>query len=126
MRLVLDTHALIWWLASPDRLSARAMRAIEDAGNDVLVSAVSAYEIELKRPRDPLLSAVPERLSTAIANQGFGWMQVTAEDAVAAARLPLHHRDPWDRIILAQAAAREASVVTADRMMAAYCVALFW
>lgn len=126
MKLVLDTHVLIWWLVSPDRLSARVRAAVEDTGNDILVSAVSAYEVELKRPRDAFLSLVPERLSTAVMNQGFGWMQITPEDAVAAAQLPLHHRNPWDRIILAQAANREASVITADRAMAAYGVAIFW
>jgi PIN domain nuclease of toxin-antitoxin system len=126
MKLVLDTHALIWWLVSPDKLSARVRTAVEDTGNDILVSAVSAYEVELKRPRDAFLASVPERLLTATLDQGFGWMQVTPEDAVAAARLPLHHRDPWDRIILAQAANREAAVITADRMMTAYGAAIFW
>ncbi len=126
MKLVLDTHALIWWLVSPDKLSARAHAVIEDTDNEILVSAISAYEVELKRPRDAFLSSVPERLLTTAMDQGFGWMQVTPEDAVAAARLPLHHRDPWDRIILAQAANREAAVITADRMMTAYGAAIFW
>ena len=126
MRLLLDTHALIWWLRSPERLSQRAMDVISDSRNEIRVSAASAYEIEYKRDRDALLSAVPERLTSAVAEQGFIWVPITPEAASAAARLAPHHRDPWDRIILAQAVAHEAVLVTADRMMSAYGVPRLW
>lgn len=126
MRLLLDTHALVWWLTSPDRLSERAASVIGDPDNEVLVSAVSAYEIELKRPRDSLLSAVPELLTTAVTGQGFAWLQLTPVEAMAAARLPQHHRDPWDRIIVAQAMSHDAAIVTADRLMSAYGAPVVW
>jgi PIN domain nuclease of toxin-antitoxin system len=94
--------------------------------NEIMVSAVSSYEIEFKRTRDAVLSPVPERLISTVVEQGFDWAPVLPEDAAAAARLPLHHRDPWDRIIIAQAFSREAMIVTADRVIAAYGVPVFW
>jgi PIN domain nuclease of toxin-antitoxin system len=126
VKLLLDTHALVWWFTSPERLSARAMAAISDPANEIVVSAASAYEVEYKRDRDAVLSQVPERLTSAVADQGFLWAPITPEAAVAAARLAPHHRDPWDRIIVAQALAHEAVLVTADRMLAAYGVPVLW
>jgi PIN domain nuclease of toxin-antitoxin system len=127
MRLLLDTHALVWWLTSSRTLSDRvraAIQAVDD--NEIMVSAVTSYEIEFKRARDAVLSTVPERLISAVVEQGFDWLPVMPEDAAAAARLPLHHRDPWDRIIIAQAFSREATIVTIDRMIAAYGVPVLW
>jgi PIN domain nuclease of toxin-antitoxin system len=127
MRLLLDTHALVWWLTSSRTLSDRVravLHAVDD--HEIMVSAVTSYEIEFKRARDAVLSSVPERLTSTVAEQGFEWAPVTPADAADAARLPLHHRDPWDRIIIAQAFSREATIVTADRMIAAYGVPVMW
>jgi PIN domain nuclease of toxin-antitoxin system len=126
MRLLLDTHALVWWLRATSRLSRRAFDAISDPDNQVLVSAASAYEIEYKRTRDPLLAAVPEPIGPAVFAQDFDWLAVTPEVAAAAARLPPHHGDPWDRILVAHAADQQAVIVTVDGKIAAYGAPVLW
>lgn len=100
MKLLLDTHAVIWWLARPEALSRVALEAIGDRSSIVLVSAASAYEIEIKRHRDATLATSPEALYDAVVATGFTWLPIGALHASAAAQLPLHHRDPWDRILV--------------------------
>ena len=126
MKLLLDTHAIVWWLAAPAKLSTLALAAISDEDNDILVSAACGYEIEIKRDRDETLRNVPEPLRAAVVEQGFGWLPISAEQAIAAARLPLHHRDPWDRILIAQAFEEGAQLVSCDARMAAYGVPILW
>ena len=126
MRLLLDTHVLIWWWTDPARLSATVMDLLDDPETDTQVSAVSAYEIELKRPRDPLLQALPEDLLAAVVAEGFGWRGVEPFDAVIAGRLPMHHRDPWDRLLLAQALNDGATLVSRDAAFAAYGIQTLW
>jgi PIN domain nuclease of toxin-antitoxin system len=126
MILLLDSHALVWSAVDPGRLSARAMNAITDRSNQVLVSAVTAYELEFKRARDPLLSILPANLDEAVSGQAFEWLSLTPDQASQAGRLPRHHGDPFDRLIIAQAFAEGAAVVTADRWFAAYGVATVW
>ncbi len=126
MILLLDSHALVWSAAEPSRLSARAMDAITDRSNRVLVSAVTAYELEFKRARDPLLSVLPINLDEAVGGQAFEWLPLTPSQAAQAGLLPRHHRDPFDRLIIAQAFAEGAAVVTADRWFAAYGAAIVW
>ncbi len=126
MILLLDSHALVWSAAERDRLSVRATDAITDQSNRVLVSAVTAYELELKRPRDPTLSRLPANLDEAVGGQAFEWLPLSPDQAAQAGRLPRHHGDPFDRLIIAQAFAEGAAVVTADRWFAAYGVAIVW
>nr|WP_295109159.1 type II toxin-antitoxin system VapC family toxin [uncultured Caulobacter sp.] len=126
MKLLLDTHVIIWWLARPEALSQSAMAATNDRSNTILVSAASAYEIEIKRPRDATLARIPETLHEAVLDAGFTWLAIEAGHGVAAAKLPLHHRDPWDRILVAQAAAEQARLVTCDRQLTAYQVTTLW
>jgi PIN domain nuclease of toxin-antitoxin system len=94
MKLLIDTHVLIWWLTDPSRLSASGLDLLNTDDAEVLVSVVSAYEIELKRPADPLLQRMPENLVDAVFVEGFDWLAITPEDAVTAGKLPRHHRDP--------------------------------
>ncbi|MDI1364035.1 MAG: type II toxin-antitoxin system VapC family toxin [bacterium] len=126
MRLLLDTHAFIWSLVNRSKLSARALDAISDAENEVLASAVAAYEIEYKRPRDVELQRMPTDLNQAVKVQGFSWVGISWEDARDAARLPLIHRDPWDRLLVAQAERHSARLVTRDPWIASYNVTTLW
>ena len=126
MIIILDSHVLVWSATDTARLSARAKDAITDRSNRVLVSAVSAYELELKRPRDPTLSDLPTNLDEAVIGQGFDWLPLSHDQAAQAGRLPRHHGDPFDRLIIAQAFAEGAGVATADRWFAAYGVAVIW
>ena len=126
MRLLLDTHAVIWWLVYPERLSLAARDAIGDQDNEILVSAVTGYEIELKRSRDPSLSAVPWQLEESVLAQRFSWLPILPAHSIQAGRLPLNHRDPWDRVLVAQAQVEDAILVTADGWMASYGVRTLW
>ena len=126
MRLLLDTHALIWFWLDPSRFSAKVAAALRDVENEVLVSAVSAYEIEWKRPRDADLQRLPVDLRAAAEQSGLAWLSMDANDAVAAAKLPLHHRDPWDRILIAQAHLRGLPLVSKDAHFSAYGAQVFW
>jgi PIN domain nuclease of toxin-antitoxin system len=126
MRLLLDTHVLIWAAIEPGRISRRAAAAIEDPGNDLLLSAVSAYEVAYKRDRDPALSGLPVDLRSSVASRGLAWLDITPSHATEAGRLPRHHGDPFDRILIAQARAEGAVVVSADRRFPAYGVSVLW
>jgi PIN domain nuclease of toxin-antitoxin system len=120
MILLLDTHSLLWWFADDPQLAAPARRSIADPLNDVLVSAASVWEIEVKRAAGRL--EAPEDLLAAIASAGFDAIPFTAQDATDAARLPRHHGDPFDRMVIAQARRLEAVIVSHDRAFAAYDV----
>ena len=126
MKLLVDTHVLIWWLTDVARLSPRARAALEDPDNEPLVSAVTGYEIELKRPVDGLLQRLPLDLEEVVLAEGFGWRMITAADAITAGRLPLHHRDPWDRLLIAQALLHGLPIVSVDRRFPAYGLTLIW
>ena len=126
MKALIDTHVLIWFLTEPERLSKVASAFLEDAANDVLVSAVSAYEIEYKRPLDPLLQRFPVALEAAVEDQVFIWRHITPSDAVHAGRLSRDHRDPWDRILAAQALEDAIPILSADRRLEVFGVRLIW
>jgi PIN domain nuclease of toxin-antitoxin system len=118
--LLLDAYALLWWLADDATLSRPARAAIRAPVNDVIVSAASVWEIEIKRALGKL--EAPDGLIDAIASAGFGAIAVTPADATRAARLPAHHRDPFDRMLVAQATRLDAIIVTRDSSFAAYDV----
>lgn len=120
MILLVDAHALLWWLNDDQRLSAPARRSLEDPANDVLASAMSLWELEIKRIAGRL--EAPDDILATLERADIGTLPVTGGDAVAAARLPLHHRDPVDRILIAQAERLDAVVVTRDRAFASYDV----
>lgn len=128
MRLLLDTHAFLWWLDGNRRLSDTARRAIEEAANDIVVSAVSAWEITTKHRigKLPRAGAVARNVAGAIASQGFEELAITVTDAERAGRLPGPHRDPFDRILIAQALVRDVAVVSLDRAFDRYGVNRIW
>jgi PIN domain nuclease of toxin-antitoxin system len=126
VKLLVDTHALIWAMFEPSRLSRRARLALEAPDNDLMLSAATAYEIEYKRDREPALGRMPGDLERALTTYGFVWLPVTAAHAGAAGRLTRHHGDPFDRILVAQALAEGASLVSADARMPAYGAEVIW
>ncbi len=122
MRLLLDTHALIWWATEDGKLSREAHAAIADPRNWVAVSAVSIWEISIKAATGRLPLA--QDLADDVARYGLQPLPITQEHAWAAGSLPLHHRDLFDRMLVAQARAEGLSIVTRDREIAHYDVDL--
>ena len=128
MRLLLDTHAFIWWFEGSDALPAPARAAISDESNDVLVSAASAWEIATKhrlgrlRGVDVLALDIPRY----IASQRFERLSVTVDDAVRAGALPGPHRDPFDRMLIAQAIGHDLVVVSNESLFDSYGVLRLW
>ena len=120
MTLLLDTHVLLWWLSEDDRLTSTMRAAIADPRTPVMVSSASAWEMSVKAAVGKL--AVPDDLTGEMGRQGFDPLPVTVEDGLAAGALPRHHADPFDRMLIAQAAGRGFVLVTADRRFAAYDV----
>jgi PIN domain nuclease of toxin-antitoxin system len=126
MRLLIDTHVLIWSAIGQNNLPRHVRDALADRSNEVWVSAATAYEIEFKRSRDPIIAQLPYDLGEAVGGQAFEWLGITDGHATAAGRLPKLHGDPFDRILVAQAFAENATVVTADRRIASYGANVLW
>ncbi len=124
MRLLLDTHVVIWWLESPSALSAEAMTAIKDPENDVFVSAASVWEIAIKTSLGKLDLQDPGFPQSLRDEDGFQQLSVTWSHSVIAGDLPRHHNDPFDRMLIAQAQAEGLTTVTRDAHFAAYDVPL--
>ena len=119
-RFLLDTHVVLWALAEPAKLARPARSALEDAQNEVLVSVVSAWEIAIKRALGKL--DAPDDLEAAIRMQGFEPLLLTFHHAAQAGGLPPHHRDPFDRMLIAQAQAEGLILVTRDSNFPLYGV----
>lgn len=128
MTFLLDTHALIWWLVDDARLSEPARSAISDSENDVYVSAVSAWEISTKARFGKLLGLddLLADFSTYITRAGFLPLEITVQHAVAAGAWPQAHRDPFDRMLAAQAHEEDLRLVTRDRAFEAFPLILAW
>lgn len=118
MRLLLDTQIYLWYLADSPKLSARTRTQIEEA-EEVLVSAASIWEAAIKIGIGRL-HAAPSGLIAGIGASGFVELPVTAKHAAAVAALGRHHRDPFDRLLIAQAVAEPARLLTADPMLGRY------
>jgi PIN domain nuclease of toxin-antitoxin system len=116
--LLLDAHVVLWAVSDPARLAATARGAIESPRNDVVVSASSIWELEIKRALGKL--HIDVELLVELERVGIDVLSVTAADATTAARLPLYHRDPFDRMLIAQAQRLGAVVATRDPAFAAY------
>jgi PIN domain nuclease of toxin-antitoxin system len=127
VRLLLDTHVLLWSLVDPDRLDPHVAGLLRDPENTVLVSAASAWEIAIKQSLGKLTLPGPADawLPTECLRAGFDWLAITPADALAVGRIPWHHRDPFDRLLVAQARGGIV-LVTRDRSMAAYGVPVLW
>ena len=121
-RLLLDTHVLLWWLSDDPRLSATCRDLIGDADNEIYVSAASTWEISIKRALGKL--EAPLGLSSVIWNSGFAELPISLFHGEQAGGLPEHHKDPFDRMLIAQAQAEGLEIVSADEKFQAYGVRL--
>jgi PIN domain nuclease of toxin-antitoxin system len=124
-RFLLDTNVAVWLLLG-DRanVSAAAVEALEDERNEIALSAASVWEIAIKRSLGKL--TIADRWASALRRLGFEPMPVTAVHAEAVERLPWHHRDPFDRMLVAQATVEGRTLVSADGRLAAYGVDMLW
>lgn len=122
MRILLDTHMLIWWLDGDDALPKEALSAIADPSADVTVSSISLAEISIKRTIGKLRAPwIPDVL---LAENGISVLSYTSDHARRLLELPLHHRDPFDRMLIAQAIHEDMVFATADPQASAYGVRL--
>jgi len=123
VRLLLDTHVFLWWRTNDRRLKAAARAAIATA-DLVFVSAASAWEAALKVALGRL--KIPDTIEAGVEASGFDKLPITFAHAEAAARLPPHHLDPFDRLLVAQARIEGLTLVTHDRRLAPYEVDILW
>ena len=122
-KLLLDTHAFLWWRTDDRRLRASARRAIAEA-SVVFVSAASAWEAAIKARLGRL--SLPESMEVGVVQSGFEKLPIVFSHAEAAARLPPHHTDPFDRMLIAQAQLEGLTLVTHDRRLQPYEVPILW
>ena len=128
MRVLLDTHALLWWVADSGRLSEAARDLIRNEANDVVVSAASAWEIATKHRlgKLPEANGLAGDIRGTIAGQGFRELPITVADAERSGRLPGPHRDPFDRMLIAQALRYDLAIVSNEERFDRYGVRRLW
>ena len=124
MKLLLDTHAALWWLSGDARFGAAAAAQIADARNETLLSAAVVWEVAIKRGLGKL--TVPAGFAETLIGAGARPLPVGLEHAAAVETLPPHHRDPFDRMLVAQAQLERAVIVTHDPAFGAYGVPTLW
>jgi PIN domain nuclease of toxin-antitoxin system len=124
MRLMLDTHVLLWWRDAARPLSRLARAEISDGTNEILVSIASLWEITIKRALHKITFA--DDLEVVLQEERFGLLSISFQHLRALDSLPHLHRDPFDRLILAQSLAERLPIVSSDRRFAAYGATLIW
>jgi PIN domain nuclease of toxin-antitoxin system len=128
MRLLLDTHAFLWWVEDAPALSRRARRLMADPQNECWLSLASCWEMAIKlslgklKLQSPIERFVPEQLAA----NGFRSLEIDFDDIARVASLPFHHRDPFDRLLVAQALGRNLHVVSVERVFAKYGAKRVW
>ena len=128
MQLLLDTHALLWWLSGDDALSAAARTAIADEDNGIFISAASILEIATKHRigKLPGVAAIIADFDRVIADQGFIGMPINLRHGQVAGTLPGPHRDPFDRMLIAQAMLENLVLVSNEQLFDVYGVTRLW
>ena len=128
MQVLLDTHALIWWLAGDEKLSGLARSVMADESNSILVSAATSWEIttKVRIGKLPHLAPVADDLPAIIAQHGFEELPVTFADGAHAGLIPGPHRDPFDRMLIAQAQVRGVPLVSNEMLFDAYGIRRIW
>ena len=127
MNLLLDTHALLWWLGEPERVSKVARAALEDPNYRIYVSAAVVWEMAIKVNLGKLdAQEVIGDLKRVLYAKGFYRLAISTDHALRAGMLPLHHADPFDRMLVAQAQALNCPIVSADARLDAYGVRRMW
>ena len=128
MRLLLDTHAFIWWSSEPEKLSKKVLAAFEDSENELTLSVASIWEMQIKVQLGKLDITDPLKDLIAIHQKGkdLQILPIFLNHVLALENLPVHHRDPFDRILIAQANAEKQVIVTKDQIFKEYPVQLLW
>jgi PIN domain nuclease of toxin-antitoxin system len=128
MRLLLDTHAFIWWADEPEKLSPAALSALEDEGNILVLSVASVWEMQIKADLGKLSLSLPlkELIESQRTANGLQLLPVELAHVLALDSLPPHHKDPFDRLLIAQSVEEGATLVSADSKLSAYQVTLLW
>ena len=128
MRLLLDTHAFLWWLSGDGALSVRAREAVADAANEIFVSAASVWEIATKHRvgKLPGVAVIVANLDEAISDQGFHGLPISVRHGQIAGALPGAHRDPFDRMLIAQAMEETLALVSNEHVFDRFGVARLW
>jgi PIN domain nuclease of toxin-antitoxin system len=124
LKLLLDTHAALWFLSGDDRLSENARRHLTDDTNRVLLSAAVVWEIAIKRSLGKLV--VPDEYLSLLLGAGVQPLAVSVEHASAVEHLPPHHRDPFDRMLVSQATIDGGALISRDDALRPYDVTLIW
>ena len=124
MRLLIDSHALMWWFEAAPALSTAARAAIADPTNEVLISTAALWELTIKSSSGKL--ALPADLETMVSSQGFAVLSIRFVHLRKFETLPRYHRDPFDRMMIAQALAEGIPIATNERAFAAYGVQIVW
>jgi len=128
MKILLDTQCWLWMQASPDRFSPRVLELVKSPDNDLFLSAVSSWEIAIKYAlgKLPLPAPPAEYVPPRMASSGVRALPVSHAHALQVAILPPHHRDPFDRLLVAQAQLERLPLLTSDRQLAAYDLEILW
>ncbi len=125
MKILVDTHILIWLLSGDSMLSRSAQRILEDERNEIYFSSINIAEIAIKHVKNPLLMPLtPEQVREAALENNLRELDFGSSHAVALASLPLHHKDPFDRMLIAQAEGSQMKLMSHDDFIALYPVAL--
>jgi len=127
VRYLLDTHTFLWWIDGSDQLSAKAIALLEDAENDICFSAASAWEIAIKAAQRRLgFTKDRSTVQRAVAEYGFTKLSISHDHALEVFNLPPIHKDPFDRLLIAQAIVEAAPLITSDQAIARYPLTTIW
>ncbi|HEY3726213.1 MAG TPA: type II toxin-antitoxin system VapC family toxin [Solirubrobacteraceae bacterium] len=124
MKLLLDTHAALWWLSGDERFSDHATQQLTDDRNQVMLSAAVVWEVAVKRSLGKL--EAPPNFASTLLDGGAQPLHITLDHASAVEKLPWHHRDPFDRLLIAQALFEDAALVSKYAVLAHYGVRVVW
>ena len=128
MKLLIDTQCWLWWFSEPDRLTAATIAQISDESNEIWFSVASVWELGIKvgLGKLPLPEPIDRYLASRMKELGARSLEIRADHAIRAGGLPLHHRDPFDRMLIAQAQGEGMTIITADRLFDLYEVEILW
>lgn len=128
MKLLLDTHAFIWWFNEPEKLSTRVLEILTDRGHEVSLSVVSVWEMQIKMQAGKLKLAIPLRqlIREQVQTNGLRLLPVVLKHVLALDSLPAYHKDPFDILLMAQANVEDVFLVSGDPALSSYPVKLLW
>jgi len=127
VKYLLDSHVLLWWLENDPSLSGKALRAISSSENEIFISTVTAWELAIKNHSGKLeIHRLLDGLENKLVEEGFFTLTISMRHALRAGDLPSHHKDPFDRMLIAQAQAEDLSLISNDSMFDRYGIRRIW